>query len=580
MGFPKDYRENLEWRIRILERCKIDLEFRETIKNLVYTDILFFFNAFVYTLDVRKRPRHNQPFCTWLFQDELILDLQRAINEGTDLPVEKSRDMGASWMVLMVFVWFWLRKEGGTDFLLGSRTEDYVDKRGDMRTLFEKCRYALKKLPVWLLPEGFLWNKHDNFLRLVNPETGATITGESNNTSFSTAGRYAGILFDEFSRWEITDKSAWSCASDASPCRIPISTPAGAFGQYYELVHSEKSNVRTLHWNLHPEKGARAYCRLPKEQVERDFQRIRSPWFDKEEARRTSFEIAENLQINYLGAGRPEFIGKAMDSLKWYLSLEEPASDIYDLQTEEWVGYRDQREFNDNLLVFSKYLPGTDYIIAVDVAEGKNEGDYSTIMVLNRSTMNVDALHHAKTDEVTLAYYVVRIALMYGSPWTAIETVGPGLATFDRVTLLGYTHLFMSSSVDKAKQSTSFRKGWYTSRFNRPLIVASVREYLENKTGLLNYPKIARECITFQKGKDGKPQAKSGCYDDLVMTLGIALEVHQLVPVQRQKPKQRENRYLGEVDFESLKTRIESVEEMCIKTIETNRMQKGENDIG
>ena len=571
MSFPKEYRSNLEWRARILTKCNSDSEFKETIKNLARTDILFFFNAFAFTLDVRKRPRHNQPFCTYPFQDTLILELKEAVEQGTDLPVEKSRDMGVSWIVLWVFMFFWLQEEGGTDFLLGSRTEDYVDKRGDMRTLFEKCRYGLKKLPVWLLPEGFLWSKHDNFLRLVNPETGATITGESNNTSFSTAGRYAGILFDEFSRWEITDKSAWSCASDASPCRIPVSTPAGAFGQYYELVHSEKSNVRTLHWSLHPEKGARAYCRLPKEQVERDFQRIRSPWFDKEEARRTSFEIAENLQINYLGAGRPEFIGKAMDSLKWYLSLDEPVPDIYDLETEDWVGYRDQREFNNNLLVFKKYYSDADYLLFSDVAEGKQDGDFSTILVLNRMTLDVDAIHHGKTDENTLAEFIVRTAIMYGYAHVAIETVGPGLATFNRVVALGYTNLFMTSNFDKVKQSTSFRKGWYTSRFNRPLIIASVREYLEHKTGRLNYSKIARECVTFQKGKDGKAQAKAGCTDDLVISLGGALEVHQLVPVRKKKPPKTESKYLGIVDLDSLKTRVDTTEELCIATIIRNK---------
>ena len=160
MDYPKEHKDNLVLRREILLKAKTDPIYREKTRALVFKDPLFFFNVFAWTFDVRKKPNHHIPFCTYPFQDEIILDLVGAIKEATSLNpqdrlIEKSRDMGVSWICILVFEYLWLQPDGGFDFLLGSRIEDYVDKKGDMRTLFEKARYNLYRLPGWLQPKGF-----------------------------------------------------------------------------------------------------------------------------------------------------------------------------------------------------------------------------------------------------------------------------------------------------------------------------------------------------------------------------------------------------------------------------------------
>lgn len=578
MNYPRDYRQSLEWRAKLLDQCEADEQYKAYVKDLFHRDVLFAFNAFFFTLDVRKRPQHHQPFVTWAFQDKTLLKMKESIDFGQDILIEKSRDMGASWMVIGLFTWFWLDPRGGYDFLLGSRIEDYVDKRGDMRTLMEKVRYLLDRLPPWLRPKGFSREKHDNYMRIFNPESGSSITGESNNPNFSTGGRYAAILLDEFAKWESSDKSAWTAAGDATPCRIPVSTPFGAAGQYYELAMDGKTEKVTLHWSLHPEKGAESYCRWPKEDVLHDIQLVRSPWFDLECARRTDTEIAQELQIDYVGAGRPVFDGKAGKSLLWYHNeyrQNPPKPKYYDLENEVYVPeliHGDQRNI---LLMFQDPDPAADYIIVADVAEGLEHGDYSPIGVINCQTLNLDAVHHAQTNEVLLASYIKKTADLYSNPDSSImpplvviETNGPGLATFDRCVLLDVPNLFMMPRYDTTKGTTTYKKGWRTDAYSRQEIIASLREYLTNRTGHVNYLPLIRECMTFVRNRTGKAEAKEGCNDDLVMMFGIGLCAFQACPAPPRKAAKPVVKELNDImaqntnDIEK-RTDVKSLQEQC-----------------
>ncbi len=588
MKYHKDYDANLQKRLELTAKCA-DLDFREQVKTLFFNDILFAFNMFFYTLDVRKRPYHNQPFCTWEFQDEFILNIKEHIDIGRDIVVEKSRDMGVSWAVIMVFFWFWLNPKGGADFLLGSRIEDYVDKKGDMRTLMAKARYALYKLPQWLRPKGFIEKKHDNYMRLYNPESGSAITGESNNANFSTGGRYAGILLDEFAKWDITDKPAWTAAGDATPSRIAVSTPFGAAGQYYDLVTDGKTDKVTLHWSRHPEKGKDQYCELPKRDAMSDLHLIRSPWFNEQQRRRTDTEIAQELQIDYIGAGRPVFDGRAARSLLWYHKNCKNKPVYYDLMQGKPIPSLVHGRQEGILIQYEKFKAGQEYIISADIAEGRVEGDSSAAVVLNRATLNVDAVYHAHTNEVEMAHTLFEMGRAYSSdvqsidaPCIAIETNGPGLATFDRIQMMAYVNLFMMPRFDVTKQATSYKKGWRTDLHSKPAMIASVREYLEKKHGLLNYHPIVRELQTYVLNKQGKAEAKHGCHDDLVIALGISLQIHSILPQKNfNKVLTNQVEYGSNFSLENYKNVDEptDLQEICLLQAKKKRSRVRETEL-
>ena len=63
---------------------------------------------------------------------------------------------------------------------------DDVDKKGDMKSLFEKARFMLKNLPDWMLPVGWKGNDtYNKYMSISRPDGTGSITGESANPNAS-----------------------------------------------------------------------------------------------------------------------------------------------------------------------------------------------------------------------------------------------------------------------------------------------------------------------------------------------------------------------------------------------------------
>lgn len=262
---------SLEERARLLLGAQNDTQAQAVLMELCRRDIVFWFENFCWTFDPRQSPPHL-PFNLYPFQRQFVRDLSAQIDEGRDVLVEKSRDMGISWLVLLVFQYYWLFRPG-SNFLLGSRKEEYVDKKGDPSTLFEKLRFNLSWMPPWMKPKGWDDKLHSPFMRLINPGSGNIITGESTNANFARGGRYKAILFDEFPFWDLQDL-AFPSAEAASPCRVIVGTPYGKSNRFARIRFEGNTRVLRLHWRDHPLKDEAWYeaikKRLSKDELARE----------------------------------------------------------------------------------------------------------------------------------------------------------------------------------------------------------------------------------------------------------------------------------------------------------------------
>jgi len=196
--------------------------------------------------------------------------------------------------------------------------------------------------------------------------------------------------------------------------------------------------------------------------------------------------------------------------------------------------------FENYAVVYEAAVPGEEYILACDVAEGKEHGDFSLIKVLKRSTRSVVASYYSRYDETYVALVLRMLWDFYTigaiRPWWIVETTGLGLTVFDQcVQIHEMTNAFMMQNYDTATETISHRKGWWTSARTRNVLIGELKSWLVESTGWVDQ-RCVRELTTFVRDKNGKPQAKPGCNDDEVMCWGMALQGDIACPRTTIKP--------------------------------------------
>lgn len=290
--------EEMRRRAQILQFATKDGELQSALREMCRRDVVFFCENFCWIYEPRPGMEHIQPWHLYPHEIEQLDWMDERFKATEDGLIEKSREMGASWTYVLWGTWHFLFDEEFA-LLVGSRVEDDIDNKMP-DSIFGKFDFVLRHLPHWILPVGFDIGKHRTYMKIQNPSNHSSITGESTNPNFSRSGRYSAIIPDEFS---FVDRSysIWQATADSSPVRFPISTPNGKGNKFGELALGDEIKKLTLHWTRHPEKSLGRYTITAEEKLEKGLKGglIRSPWYDKECARRTEQEIAQELDISY-----------------------------------------------------------------------------------------------------------------------------------------------------------------------------------------------------------------------------------------------------------------------------------------
>lgn len=197
------------------------------------------------------------PFTLFPKQVEFVVWLQERWKGREDGLVEKSRDMGVSWLCVAFGSWMWnFYPQAVVGF--GSRKEEYVDASGDPKSLFWKVREFIDYLPVELRPAGYERSRHANYMRIVNPQNGAVIVGEAGDNI--GRGNRTSIYFKDESAFYERPELIDAALSQTSNCKIDVSTPNGNGNPFYRKRHGGKTKVFTLHWRDDPRKGPEWYA--------------------------------------------------------------------------------------------------------------------------------------------------------------------------------------------------------------------------------------------------------------------------------------------------------------------------------
>ena len=579
LDYPKTQLQNLQYRAQLVLECERDRELRSAVKGYFQRDILYAFNVWFWAYDPkREEKRKNRPIITYPFQDSTILEIRRWIEDQENGFIDKSREMLATYMVLLTFLWGWLTKHGES-YRIGSWKEDFVDKSGVLDTLFEKLRYNLRRLPPFLLPAGFDIERDMPYMKLVNLENQSTIIGEATNADFARAGRNTAVLFDELQSWDSAE-DAWRSASDSTRSKIAVGTPKGAGNKLAELSRTDEvKNKLHLLWYLSPEKAVTSEEHIERVKRGEVFSKVlgrkveyaedqstvpsscyldvsgkvRSEWYDEEESRRDAKDVKENLDCDYLTTGNPIF--------DTYISNKRLAEASYPVQVGnlEWTLYPIfntagqctnvgtlKCEFvpniNGRIQVWSAPETGWEngYCIGADTAEGLEQGDYDSAYVLARffTKPKVVAKIRGHLAMHVYAEELAKLATFYENAFVAVERNNHGHAVIQQLVRI-YTNLAGKDLFTKGYEQGTGAIGFETTSMSKPVVIGTLGKAISFDQFECPDANFWRETLTFVED-DGKMEAQGKSrgdrsYDDDVMAMAITLWTHLKAPLPSRK---------------------------------------------
>jgi hypothetical protein len=531
---PKEYKDNLRFRRDLLSRAEGDTEYQQALIQMCREDMLFFFNAFVWLYE--PRPRRDSlgnplpqviPFISWPHQDIAIKLIDAALGFD-DIGAEKSRGEGASWMALMTVLHRWLFFDMIAVGLV-SRNELAVDNPEDPDSLMWKLDWELTKLPLWMAGElGVDYTRNLSKHVLKNLRNQSTITGYSAVGDVGTGGRKYVFVMDEMSKFpRPADQEAMDSTGPVTDCRFVISTPKGADGAYYQIMHSDNEMVTvTLRWqdNISRNRGLFRLIKatpaeqenpdietfgglklqavdsekyeLPSEEFKikffaKDLKRLSdrgyavndenkewSPWYVKQclRAGATPKSVAQEYDLDYGGSVSRFFNAAVIDRLIVETAVDPiytgdiivESSDFSSMFMSNPAGYL--RIWCP--LYNHRYPPkNTDYVVACDVAQGMGgvRSSNSTIVVVDRkSGYKVAEYACPTTPPEKLADIAIAMCLWFGGQtdqaFLIWEDNGYGGTFRNRVLETSFRNFYYRGATDETSRKKTKKPGWNTNK--------------------------------------------------------------------------------------------------------------------
>lgn len=190
--------------------------------------------------------------------------------------------------------------------------------------------------------------------------------------------------------------------------------------------------------------------------------------------------------------------------------------------------------------IYKEPEEGVPYVIGGDTAGDGT--DRFTAQVLNNLTGEQAAVLCGLLDEDLYARQIYCLARMYNNAMVGLET---NFSTYPvrELCRLGYDNQVRREVLDTYTGRLKEAYGFVTNRVTRPVILSELRAVVRDMPSLFHDIPTLTEMLTFVRNEKGRPEAKSGKHDDLVMALAIAWHIrdqggtHKIT--KKEKPKKK-----------------------------------------
>ncbi len=533
---PKSPVSNLVFRQELMRKVTVDPEYAGFMRAACRVDPFFYIASFAFTVNpARAHPRKKVPFVLYPFQEKGVDLIFDSLEQGFDVSVEKSRQMGASWLFSLVIQYCWLFRPG-QNFLMLSRSDEYVDRSNEPKSLFYKLDFINANLPKWLLPVGWDKKRHRFVKRMINPANGNTVVGEATTEDSGRGGTFTAVLHDEFGACDV-GMGILKSTRAATSTRWFNSTPKGTGNAHYRIVQLSRQNPQQVkplrfHWSDHPEYSEGIY-KLDQEGNPKPFRKtrkrdldsyieenaeliqslkrrgfweeygLRSRWFDIQCSRATTkAEIAQEVEIDYGGAGYQFFDSKDIHELiNFYCSPPKYKGDLeFDFETLEPENFR--QHVHGGLELWCELIgkegapPPRPYVVGVDAAAGTGASNSVLSVWDAKSREKVGQYVDPQIKPERLAKLAIAICRWFWDAYMIWETNGSGRAFGDAVIEWGFGRYYKRPG-DVETGEAAAKAGWAPTRDNKYQLLSQYRGALADRAVCNRCEYAMLECLEY-----------------------------------------------------------------------------------
>jgi hypothetical protein len=427
-------------------------------------------------------------FNLYPFQDKVL-------NLWKDNPYDiilKSRQLGISTLVAGYSLWLMLFQQDKNVLCIATKQET-------AKNMVTKVKFMFENLPSWLKITAEENNKLT--LRLSN---GSQVKAVSAAGDAGRSEAVSLLIIDEAAFIDGIGE-IWASAQQTLATgggAIVLSTPYGTGNWFHQTwVKAEAGENQflpiKLPWYVHPERDENWRKR-------------------QDELLGDPRMAAQECDCDFSTSGDVVFYPEYIDFIA-QTYIKDPL---------------ERRGVDHNLWIWEPADYSRSYIVVADVARGDGK-DFSAFHIIDVETNTQVGEYKGQLSPREFGYLLVAIATEYNEALLVVENANIGWSTIEAVQERGYRNLYHSpkseatnadSYLDKYDDPSKMTPGFTMSLKTRPLVISKFREYIGDKSVIIQSKRLLEEMKVFI-WRNGRPEAQSGYNDDLVMSFGTAMYI-------------------------------------------------------
>lgn len=435
----------------------------------------------------------------------------------------KARQIGFSTLVSIFCFWVCFFWSDRTVVML-SRTER------DSQKLLKHARYASRYLPKWMKLRGPHFEANQTKIEFANESVMESLPSAADPARGNTAFI---VVVDEFGQLPNSEE-AWASiepVADAGGQVIMFGTANGEGNLFHKFWLAAKGVWVDRDGTIRHEGSG-----------DSEFHSIFHGWWS-DPARDDAWYATKkrNMEPHHLAQEYPSNPDEA------FLRSGRPIFDAEVLRNQDvispicgWLDESGSGDFIEDpigpLRVWEAPVEGERYSIGVDVAEGLEHGDYSSIHVIQASSGRVVAHWHGHIDADLLGSDVAKpLGEWYNQALLLVESNNHGLTTLTALRREGYFPLYYQKRLGNRSQQSTDVMGWRTTVKSKPKAIDELNGLLRDGDLTLHCQATITELRTFQRDERGRMAGRP--HDDRVMSLAIAAQGLQYVHLKQYQPQ-------------------------------------------